>query len=87
MAERILVIRLGAVGDVVRTLPSVSALRSAYPKAWITWLVEPASFSLLRLSALQASMCNRHNFPYTSKFSTSIKLLVVTTSFHHQPET
>ncbi len=46
-AERILVIRLGAIGDVVRTLPAVSALRAGYPKARITWLVENASSSLL----------------------------------------
>lgn len=39
--------RLGAIGDVVRTLPAVSALRRAYPRARITWLVEPASASLL----------------------------------------
>jgi ADP-heptose:LPS heptosyltransferase len=47
-AERILVIRLGAVGDVVRTLPAVSALRAGYPEARLTWLVEPPSASLLR---------------------------------------
>jgi ADP-heptose:LPS heptosyltransferase len=41
------VIRLGALGDVVRTLPAVSALRAAYPRARITWLVEPASASVL----------------------------------------
>ena len=46
-ADRILVIRLGAVGDVVRTLPAVSALRAAYPGAHLTWLVEPASASAL----------------------------------------
>lgn len=40
-------IRLGAVGDVVRTLPAVSSLRAAYPAARITWLVEPASASLV----------------------------------------
>jgi ADP-heptose:LPS heptosyltransferase len=39
------VIRLGAVGDVVRTLPSVSSLRAAYPGSTIAWLVEPASAS------------------------------------------
>ena len=37
--------RLGAVGDVVRTLPAASALRSAYAGAHLTWLVEPASRS------------------------------------------
>jgi len=41
------VIRLGAVGDVVRTLPAVSSLRSGYPRAHIAWLVEPASASVL----------------------------------------
>ncbi|CAG0993878.1 heptosyltransferase I [Myxococcaceae bacterium] len=46
-AERILVIRLGAVGDVVRTLVAVSALRAAFPHASIAWLVEPPSKSLL----------------------------------------
>ena len=40
-----LIIRLGAVGDVVRTLPAVSALRGAFAGAHLTWLVEPASRS------------------------------------------
>jgi len=47
-AERILVIRLGAVGDVVRTLPAASALRAAFAGAQLCWLVEPPSASLLR---------------------------------------
>jgi ADP-heptose:LPS heptosyltransferase len=47
-AERVLVIRLGAVGDVVRTLPAASALRATYPAAHLAWLVEPASAGLLR---------------------------------------
>jgi ADP-heptose:LPS heptosyltransferase len=42
------VIRLGAVGDVVRTLPAVSALRAAYPGAHLAWLVERASASVLQ---------------------------------------
>jgi ADP-heptose:LPS heptosyltransferase len=41
------VIRLGAVGDVVRTLPAVSAVRAAYPGSHITWLVEPAAAGVL----------------------------------------
>ncbi len=46
-AERVLVIRLGAVGDVVRTVPAATALRAAYPHAHLAWLVEPASASVL----------------------------------------
>ena len=46
-ADRILVLRLGAMGDVVRTLPAAKLLRQVYPAARISWLVEPASASLL----------------------------------------
>jgi heptosyltransferase-1 len=37
---RILIIRLGAIGDVVHTLPSLSALRRRYPRAYLAWAVE-----------------------------------------------
>jgi ADP-heptose:LPS heptosyltransferase len=47
-AERILVIRLGAIGDVVRTLPAAAGLRASWPRAHLAWLVEPASASVLR---------------------------------------
>jgi ADP-heptose:LPS heptosyltransferase len=47
-AERILVVRLGAIGDVVRTLPAAALVREAYPAAHLAWLVEPATASLLR---------------------------------------
>lgn len=39
-AERILVIRLGALGDVVRTRYAFAGLRALYPRAVIDWLVE-----------------------------------------------
>jgi len=38
--RRIIVIRLGALGDVVRTIPAVQALRAAAPRARIAWLVD-----------------------------------------------
>jgi heptosyltransferase-1 len=38
--KRIIVIRLGALGDVVRTMPAVQALRAAAPQARIAWLVD-----------------------------------------------
>ena len=41
--DRILVLRLGAVGDVARTLPAASALRAGHPGAHLAWLVEPAA--------------------------------------------
>jgi len=48
-AERILVIRLGALGDVLRTIPAVQALRALCPDARLAWLVEPASAGVLAL--------------------------------------
>jgi hypothetical protein len=47
-AERILVIRLGALGDVVRTLPAFVDLRARYPRAHIAWLVERGAESVVR---------------------------------------
>lgn len=51
-ADRILILRLGAMGDVIRTLPSVAALRGIYPGAHLTWLVEPASAGVVEASGL-----------------------------------
>jgi ADP-heptose:LPS heptosyltransferase len=39
-ADRILIIRLSAVGDVINTIPALSALRKAFPKSYIAWVVE-----------------------------------------------
>lgn len=45
--DGVLILRLGAVGDVVRTLPSLAALRRALPLSRIAWVVEPGSLTLL----------------------------------------
>ncbi len=36
----VLMVRLGAMGDVVHTIPAAAALRRAFPNAHIAWLVE-----------------------------------------------
>ena len=36
----ILIVRLGALGDVVHTIPAAAALRAAFPEARIDWLVD-----------------------------------------------
>jgi ADP-heptose:LPS heptosyltransferase len=38
--ERILIIKLAAVGDVIRTTPLLRKLRADYPKAWISWVTQ-----------------------------------------------
>ncbi|MDP6119009.1 MAG: glycosyltransferase family 9 protein [Planctomycetota bacterium] len=39
----ILIVRLSALGDVINTLPVLDALKAAWPKISISWIVEPAS--------------------------------------------
>ncbi len=39
--RRLLIVRLGAMGDIIHTLPALATLRHAFPRAEITWLVEP----------------------------------------------
>jgi heptosyltransferase I len=46
--KRILIVRLGAVGDVIRTLPALRALRANLPEAYISWVVEDKAASLLQ---------------------------------------
>ena len=45
---RILVVRLGAMGDILHALPAVTALRAALPKSYIGWAVKPQWSALLR---------------------------------------
>jgi ADP-heptose:LPS heptosyltransferase len=37
--ERLLIVRLSAMGDMIHTLPAAQALREAYPEAMIGWLI------------------------------------------------
>lgn len=45
--ERVLVVRLSAMGDVIHTLPAAQALRAAFPQAMIGWLIEERWAELL----------------------------------------
>lgn len=45
--ERLLIVRLSAMGDVIHTLPAAQALRKAFPDAVIGWLVEERWTELL----------------------------------------
>ncbi len=46
-ADRILIVLLGAIGDVVRALPLANRLRAGYPRAHIAWAVEPTAAPIL----------------------------------------
>src|SRR6185295_15695858 len=45
---RILIVKLGSIGDIVHTLPALAALRGAMPQAEISWVVERRSAEILR---------------------------------------
>jgi ADP-heptose:LPS heptosyltransferase len=44
---RILIVLLGAIGDVVRAMPFAMRLRRGFPESRITWAVEPSAAPLL----------------------------------------
>ena len=45
--RRVLIVLLGAIGDVVRALPLLGRIRKAWPDAHIAWAVEPKSRAIL----------------------------------------
>jgi len=53
---RLLVVRLGSLGDLVHTLPAVAALRRAYPEAEIDWLVDAVHEEFLGLASSVTSV-------------------------------
>jgi lipopolysaccharide heptosyltransferase I len=45
---RILIVKLGSIGDIVHTLPALAAIRRALPRAEISWVVERRAAEILR---------------------------------------
>ena len=45
---RILIVKLGSIGDIVHTLPALAALSAAMPQAEISWVVERRSLEILK---------------------------------------
>ena len=46
-SSRILVVRLGAMGDIIHALPAAASLKHSYPGSHLTWAVEPRWAPLL----------------------------------------
>ena len=44
----ILLVKLGSIGDIVHTLPSLAVIRHAMPDAEISWVVEASTAEILR---------------------------------------
>jgi lipopolysaccharide heptosyltransferase I len=54
--NRLLVVRLGSLGDLVHTLPAVAALRRAHPSLEIDWLVDAVHREFLALVPVVTSV-------------------------------
>lgn len=52
MGERILILKLAAIGDVLRTTPILSGLKRKYPESHITWVSSEEALPLLRNNPL-----------------------------------
>lgn len=50
MSLRVLVVRIGAMGDVLHALPAVAALRALRPDTFIGWAIEPRWADLLQVA-------------------------------------
>lgn len=49
---RILIVKLGSIGDIIHTLPSLAAIRAGMPDAEISWVVDKRSAEILRSNPL-----------------------------------
>jgi heptosyltransferase-1 len=56
--SRLLIVRLGSMGDIIHTLPAVVTLRRAYPGATIGWAVERRWAALLCSGAALTGPCS-----------------------------
>jgi lipopolysaccharide heptosyltransferase I len=54
--SKILIVRLGSLGDLVHTLPAVAAIRRAYPRAEIDWLVDAPHRPFLEMVPVISSL-------------------------------
>ncbi len=59
--DRLLIVRLGALGDVIHTLPAAAILRRAFPNAELGWVIEKRWAELLCVagSTLQGPLSNQ----------------------------
>ncbi len=56
---RVLIVRLGAMGDILHALPAVAALRKAHPTWYLGWAVEPRWRTLLCGDGGEMPLVNR----------------------------
>ena len=86
MSEHILVVRLGAMGDIIHTLPAVVSLRRSFPDSVITWAVEQKWAPLLEgLSIIDGiQFVNRHSASAVLELQRNLRSRKVTLAIDFQ---
>src|SRR5689334_20844367 len=69
---KILVVKLGAIGDIVHTLPTLAAIRRELPQAEISWAVEKRSAEILRGNELIDNLIEVDTRSIRGKLATAI---------------
>ena len=67
---RVLIVRLGAMGDILHALPAITALRAAHPGWFLGWAVEPQWRSLLAADAPPAPQAGTRQMPLVDRIHT-----------------
>ena len=68
---RIVVVRLGSLGDIVHTFPAVAGLRESFPAAEIVWLTHPRWADLVASSTLATEI-----WPVDSRDLSSVRKVI-----------
>jgi heptosyltransferase-1 len=66
---RILIVRVGAMGDVLHALPAVATLRAALPSAHIGWAIDPRWSPLLRSPTGECPLVDRLHLVNTRQWT------------------
>src|ERR1035438_10348875 len=82
---RLLVVRLGAMGDILHALPAVTALRQAHPGWIIDWVIEPAWRALLSAGESLATADRSSAQPRSSQPLVDRLHLAPTKAWRRQP--
>ncbi len=68
---RVLIVRLGAMGDILHAMPAVTALREAHPHWFLGWAVEPRWQALLRNDKGETPLVDRMHLATAKSWSRS----------------
>src|SRR5438132_6004435 len=83
---RLLVVRLGSLGDIVHTFPAVAGLRESFPEAEIVWLTHPRWKALVESSELATDVweTETHSFQSLREIIGRIRKAHFTTAIDYQ---